>query len=113
MEDDDNIKKLEEYFKNSKDFNIKEKESNKEKIYMLEILQNLLPKDYKVQHEKYNERISELKNKEKEIDEKIKNLNEMLNDIETIKNIKKISKDGKKKIKNRRKSKRKSKRRRQ
>ena len=97
--EDDNIKKLEEYFKNLKDVNIKEKETNKEKIYMLEILQDLLPdsKDYKVQYEKYNERISELKNKEDEIDEKIKNLNEMLYDIETIKNIKKISKDGKKK----------------
>ena len=97
--EDDNIKKLEEYFKNLKDVNIKEKETNKEKIYMLEILQDLLPdsKDYKVQYEKDNERISELKNKEDEIDEKIKNLNEMLYDIETIKNIKKISKDGKKK----------------
>jgi hypothetical protein len=105
MDDDDNIKKLEEYFKNSKDFNIKKKESNKEKIYMLEILLDLLPEDYKEQDKKYNKRISELKNKEKEIDEKIKNLNEMLYDIETIKNIKKISKDGKKKIKNRRKSK--------
>lgn len=46
--EDDNIKKLEEYFKNLKDVNIKEKETNKEKIYMLEILQDLLPdsKDY-------------------------------------------------------------------
>ena len=50
--EDDNIKKLEEYFKNLKDVNIKEKETNKEKIYMLEILQDLLPdsKDYKVQY---------------------------------------------------------------
>jgi hypothetical protein len=86
-----------EYFTNLKIMKNKEKDTNKEKIFMLEILQDLLDKDiYKVEYENFNKRILELTIKDKEITEEINVFDNILRHIQLMKTHSKPS-DGKKK----------------
>jgi hypothetical protein len=90
---------IEYYYTNLKDMKNKEKDTNKEKIFMLEILQDLLLDKDKVEYENFNKRILELTIKDKEITEEINVFDNILKQIQFIKTHSKPAKDGKKKTK--------------